>query len=506
MIPQPIVIPEAAPVPAPAPAKHYTRADLARIAAQAMVARGLTAAYSPQAQQQLASITRPSNENTAGIRDLRHLLWCSIDNDDSQDLDQLSVCELLGNGGVKVLVAIADVDTLVKKGSPIDACAEKNTTSVYTAARIFSMLPERLSTDLTSLNAQQDRLAVVTELIFSGDAALTSSTIYRARVHNFAKLAYDSVAQWLEGKGDLPAAAQAVPDMAVQLRTQDALAQLLRQRRHALGALEFVTIQSKTIFAGDEVVDVQPQKANRARQLIEELMLMTNGVTARYLSEQGYSALCRVVRSPERWEKIAEVAKDVGETLPKEPDSKALENFLSKRQQADPLRFPDLSLVIIKLMGAGEYALQKPGETVVGHFGLAVREYSHSTAPNRRFADLITQRLVKAALNGAPTPYTDAELTQLAEHCNEQGSDANKVERQVRKSEAALVLVSRIGQPFEGIITSISNKGVWLRVFTPPVDGRLVAGEAGLRIGQKLTARLVLADVERGFIDFERVI
>lgn len=498
MIQHPPVIPTAA--------KHYSRADLVRLATQAMEARGLAAEYSPQALQQLASITEPSHEAATAIRDLRHLLWCSIDNDDSRDLDQLSVSELLDNGGIKVLVAIADVDALVKKDSPLDACAQKNTTSVYTAARIFPMLPERLSTDLTSLNARQDRLAVVAELVFSNDAALTSSTIYRARVHNVAKLAYDSVAEWLEGKGDLPAAAQAVSGMDQQLRTQDALAQKLRTLRHAMGALEFVTIQPKTIFAGDEVVDVQSQQANRARQLIEELMLMTNGVTARYLSDQGYSALCRVVRSPERWEKIVEVAKDIDEILPKEPDSKALENFLTKRQQADPLRFPDLSLVIIKLMGAGEYALQKPGETVVGHFGLAVREYSHSTAPNRRFADLITQRLVKAALNGVPTPYTDAELELLATHCNEQGSDANKVERQVRKSEAALVLVPRIGQSFEGIITSISSKGVWLRVFKPPVDGRLVAGESGLRIGQKLTARLVFADVERGFIDFERVI
>ena len=484
---------------------HYNRADLARIAAQAMVARGLAAEFSSESLQQLASLAGPSHETAGAIRDLRHLLWCSIDNDESRDLDQLSVCELLADGGVKVLVAIADVDSLVKKDSPIDAHAQKNTTSVYTAARIFPMLPERLSTDLTSLNAQQDRLAIVTELVFSADAVLTASDIYRARVHNFAKLAYDSVAQWLEGKGALPAAAQTVAGMEVQLRTQDAVAQKLRTARHAMGALEFVTIQPKTIFKDDEVVDVKPQQANRARQLIEELMLMTNGVTARYLSGQGYSALCRVVRSPERWEKIVEVAKDLGETLPKEPDSKALETFLTKRQLADPLRFPDLSLVIIKLMGAGEYALQKPGETIVGHFGLAVREYSHSTAPNRRFADLITQRLVKAALIGAKAPYSDTQLEALAKHCNEQGSDANKVERQVRKSEAALVLQSRIGQVFAGIITSVSNKGVWLRVFSPPVDGRLVAGETGLRIGQKLNAKLVVADVERGFIDFERV-
>lgn len=498
------------PIAAPQPSPnthyvHYTRVDLARIASQAMVARGLAAEFSQESLQQLAQLTQPSAEVADTIRDLRSLLWCSIDNDESRDLDQLSVSEVLTNGAVKVLVAIADVDSLVKKDSPIDAHAQKNTTSIYTAARIFPMLPERLSTDLTSLNAQQDRLAIVTELVFSADAVLTSSAIYRARVHNFSKLAYDSVAQWLEGKGALPAAAQAVPGMEVQLRTQDTVAQKLRTARHAMGALEFVTIQPKTIFMGDEVVDVKPQQANRARQLIEELMLITNGVTARYLAAQGYSALCRVVRSPERWEKIFDVAKDLGETLPKVPDSKALEAFLTKRQLADPLRFPDLSLVIIKLMGAGEYALQKPGAAIVGHFGLAVREYSHSTAPNRRFADLITQRLVKAALLGAKSPYSDEQLEALATHCNEQGSDANKVERQVRKSEAALVLQPRIGQVFAGIITSVSSKGVWLRVFSPPVDGRLVAGEAGLRVGQKLNAKLLVADVERGFIDFERV-
>ena len=485
---------------------HYNRDDLVRIAANAMVARGLAAEFSAEAMQQLATLTGPSVETGEAIQDLRHLLWCSIDNDDSLDLDQLSVCQPLADGTLKVLVAIADVDALVKKDSAIDAHAQKNTTSVYTAARIFPMLPERLSTDLTSLNAQQDRLAMVTEMVFSAEAKLMTSTIYRAYVHNFSKLAYDAVALWLEGKGALPAAAQAVSGMDEQLRLQDTLAQQLRQLRHAMGALEFVTIQPKTIFSVDEVVDVRSQQIIRARQLVEELMLMTNGVTARFLASQGYSALCRVVRSPERWGKIVDVAKDLGEILPIEPDSKALEQFLIKRQQADPLRFPDLSLVIIKLMGAGEYALQKPNEAVVGHFGLAVREYSHSTAPNRRFADLITQRLLKAALLKAPAPYSDEELERLAKHCNEQGSDANKVERQVRKSEAAFVLVPRIGQQFEGIITSISNKGTWLRIFTPPVDGRLVKSKAELRIGQKLTATLVLADVERGFIDFEQLV
>jgi exoribonuclease II len=490
--------------------KQYGKADLARIAAKAMVDRGLVADFSTSALEQLAVLGHSGQESAPDFRDitvrnLSNLLWCSIDNDESRDLDQLSVCETLPNGAVKVLVAIADVDTLVKKGSPIDDHALQNTTSVYTAARIFPMLPEQLSTDLTSLNAHVDRLAMVTELVFDTDANISSSTIYRATVRNQAKLAYDSVAAWLEGKGDMPAGVRAVAGMDLQIRTQDAVSQKLRKRRFEQGALEFRTIQSRTVFSGDQVVDVEQQQPNRARQLIEELMLATNGVTARFLASKGYSALCRVVRSPERWLKIVEVAKDYGDVLPVEPDSKALEAFLRKRREADPLRFPDLSLVVVKLMGAGEYALQLAGATPVGHFGLAVRAYSHSTAPNRRFADLVTQRILKAAIVGASAPYSDAELDALAKHCNEQGSDANKVERQVRKSEAALVLQARLGEVFDGIVTSASNKGVWVRVFNPPVDGRLSGPGAMPRMGQKVKAKLTLADVERGFIDFEEV-
>ena len=485
--------------------KQYGRADLARIAAKAMVDRGLAAEFSTNAIDQLAGLEKPSEEVASDIRDLRQLLWCSIDNEESRDLDQLTVCEILQNGAIKVLVAIADVDTLVKKASPIDDHAQKNTTSVYTAARIFPMLPELLSTDLTSLNAHADRLSMVTELTFDSETKLTSSTIYRAKVRNQTKLAYDDVADWLAGKGDIPAGIRAVAGMDAQIRTQDAVSQNLRKRRFENGALDFRSIQSRTVFSGERVVDVEQQQPNRARQLIEELMLATNGVTARFLASKGYSALCRVVRSPERWLKIVEVAKDLGDELPVEPDSKALEAFLRKRREADPIRFPDLSLVVVKLMGAGEYALQLAGAAPVGHFGLAVREYSHSTAPNRRFADLITQRMLKAAIVGAPAPYSDAELDALATHCNDQGSDANKVERQVRKSEAALVLQTRIGDVFDGIVTSASSKGVWVRIFHPPVDGRLSGPGAAPHIGKKVKAKLTLADVERGFIDFEEL-
>ncbi len=470
-----------------------------------MVERGLEPDFSPAVTAQLAAIPGAARETGAEIRDLTKLLWCSIDNDESRDLDQLSVCEDLGEGRVKLMVAIADVDAIVKRGTPIDAHARANTTSVYTSARIFPMLPERLSTDLTSLNAHEDRLAVVTEMVFDAEGTLVSSAIYRALVRNQAKLAYDSVSAWLEARATIPAAAGAVPGMDAQLRTQDAVAQKLRHRRHENGALDLETIQSKAVFEGDKVVSLRQERQNRARQLIEDLMIATNGVTARFLDTRGFSSLRRVVRSPERWQRIVDVAKEQGTTLPSEPDAKALEAFLIQRRQADPLRFPDLSLVIVKLMGAGEYAMERPGQTPTGHFGLAVADYAHSTAPNRRFPDLIAARLVKAALAGQPSPYSDPELEELAQRCTTQEDAATKVERQIRKSAAALLLQGQIGQTFDALVTGASNKGVWVRLLTTPVEGRLVRGEAGPKVGEKLRVKLLGADVRRGFIDFARV-
>lgn len=481
---------------------HHHRSDLVRLATSAMSERGLQPEFSTRVVQQLATISGPGNEADVAIRDLIGLLWCSIDNDDSLDLDQLTVCEVLDHGAVRMLVAIADVDALVKKGSAIDDHARTNTTSVYTSARIFPMLPERLSTDLTSLNAGQDRLALVTEMVFNADGTLTSSTVYRARVRNKAKLAYDAVAAWLEGAGALPAAATLVPGMDIQLRAQDAVAQQLRMRRHATGSLELETFQPRAVFEGEKVIDIRQQVQNRARQLIEEVMIATNGCSARFLESQGGASMRRVVRSPERWLRIAEVAKSYGETLPGEPDSKALEAFLAKRHKADPLRFPDLSLVIVKLMGSGEYVVETPGGPPIGHFGLAVRDYTHSTAPNRRFPDLITSRLLKAALAGKPQPYSNAEMGALALHCTRQEDAAQKVERQMRKSEAALLLESRIGQCFDAIVTGSAPKGIWVRVFSPPTEGKLVNGAVSLKVGQKFRVKLIATNVERGFIDF----
>lgn len=480
----------------------HHRADLVRIAIQAMTERGLEPDFSEAVERQLAAIRGPSEETGAGIRDLTHLLWCSIDNDDSRDLDQLTVCEVLDNGAVRLWVAIADVDALVKKGTPIDDHALFNTTSVYTSAVIFPMLPERLSTDLTSLNFGVDRLAVVTEMVFNADASLAGATVYRAKVHNKAQLAYDAVSAWIEGEADLPEAAKRVVGMEAQLRTQDALAQQMRVRRRQEGALELETIQPKAVFAGEAVVDIVQQVQNRARQLIEEVMIATNGCTARYLAAQGGVSLRRVVRSPERWLRIVAVARELGETLPHQPDSKALEDFLAKRRRLDPLRFPDLSLVIVKLMGSGEYVVETAGELPVGHFGLAVHDYTHSTAPNRRFPDLITSRLLKAALADEAAPYSPTELSVLATHCTQQEDAARKVERRLRKSEAALLLHSMIGQHFDGLVTGTAADGVWIRVFSPPAEGMLMGSRVELKVGAKVRAKLVSTDVEHGFIDF----
>ena len=483
----------------------HHRSDLVRIATHVMLERGLQPEFSDRVAQQLASIEGPGADNDPAIHDLTALLWCSIDNDDSLDLDQITVSEVLPNGKVRLWVAIADVDALVPRGSPIDQHASTNTTSVYTSARIFPMLPERLSTDLTSLNAHQDRLAMVTEMVFNADASLAGSTVYRARVHNQAKLAYDAVSAWLMGEGDLPAAAAAVPGMDAQLRTQDALAQQLRARRHTEGSLEFESFQPRVTFDGERVADIHLQEHNRARQLIEEVMIATNTCTAHYLAGQGAASLRRVVRSPERWLRIVGVAKEYGEVLPDEPDSKALENFLAKRRRADPLRFPDLSLVIIKLMGRGEYVLEVPGAEPIGHFGLAVTDYTHSTAPNRRFPDLITARLLKAALARKPAPYSNAELDALALHCTRQEDAAQKVERQLRKSEAALLLETRIGESFDAIVTGNAPDGAWVRLLQPPAEGKVVRGLSALAVGDKLRVKLLSTNVEHGFIDFESV-
>ena len=476
-----------------------------------MLERGLLPDFSAQALAELGRLQTSATMNGAtvrdpfGIRDLRGPLWASIDNDDSRDLDQLTVAEAMPGDSVKILVAVADVDSLVKNGSAIDEHARHNTTSVYTAARIFPMLPEKLSTDLTSLNLNEERLAIVVEMAIGADGSLQDSGIYRARVRNHAKLAYNSVAAWLEGNGSVPGAIAAVNGLDENLRLQDRVAQSMKNFRHIHGALSLETIEAKPVFDGDQIRDLEVEEKNRAKDIIEDFMIAANGVTARYLSSRKFPSIRRVVRTPKRWERMVEIAEEHGFKLPDNPDSKALEEFLTKEKAADPLRFPDLSLSIIKLMGPGEYTAELAGNTPPGHFGLAVKDYAHSTAPNRRYADLITQRLLKAAIEGQAWPYSKDELEILAQHCTEEEDAANKVERQVGKSAAALLLESRIGERFDAIVTGASSKGTWVRLLTVPVEGKLVQGFEGMDVGHRMRVQLIFTDVERGYIDFKQV-
>ncbi len=482
------------------------RSILKRIARRAMLERGLLPDFSPRALTELDGIHGPATQADGSTRDLRSLLWCSIDNDDSRDLDQLTVAEAMPNGAVKVFVAVADVDAVVRKRSALDDHARQNTTSVYTAAQTFPLLPEKLSTDLTSLNSESDRLAVVIEMVLAGDGSLQRSDLYRAMVCNRAKLAYNSVAGWLQGDAPMPKEIGAVSGLDENLRVQDRTAQKLKALRHVHGALDLEIIEARPVFEGDEVKGLEAEKKNRAKDIIEDFMIAANGVTARYLASRKFPSLRRVVRKPKRWDRIVELAAERGSTLPELPDSKALEQFLASEKAADPLRFPDLSLSIVKLMGSGEYALELPGGKVSGHFGLAVKDYAHSTAPNRRYPDLITQRLLKAAIAGRPVPYANDELETLAKHCTEEEDAAKKVERQVGKSAAAMLLESRIGEQFDAIVTGAAEKGTWVRLLHPPIEGRLESGFEGLDVGNRLRVQLVRTDVERGYIDFKKVV
>ena len=480
------------------------RSLLLSVARQAMTANGLLPDFSAPALQQLAAITRPASDSSPDIRDLRHLLWASIDNDNSRDLDQLTVADATIPGAVRILVAIADVDAVVKPDSPIDGHARLNTTSVYTAAAIFSMLPERLLTDLTSLGEGEERLALIIDMTINAAGAIVASDLYRGRVLNRAKLAYNAVGAWLTGGAAAPAGVAAVSGMDRQLRTQDEIAQSLRAVRRARGALDLETIEAQPVFSAGVLSDLKPDETNRAKQLIEEFMVAANGVTAEYLAAKEVSALRRVLRTPQRWDRIVALAAGLGERLPAEPSAPALNAFLAKRRQLAPPLYPDLSLSVVKLLGSGEYVLNKPGEAIEGHFGLAVVDYTHSTAPNRRFPDLITQRLVKAALARQVAPYSAAQLQELAAHCTLQEHNAAKVERSVNKSAAASLLASRIGATFEAIVTGASDKGTWVRIGAPTTEGKLVKGFEGLDVGDRVRVTLLHTDVARGFIDFAR--
>ena len=483
-----------------------THIDLQAAAKQTMLEYGFEPEFPSQIQQQLANLQANPRAiaPTGNIRDLRSLLWSSIDNDTSRDLDQIEVSEHL-NGGTKVLVGIADVDTFVSKDSAIDNHAAKQTTSVYTGVRIFPMLPEELSTGTTSLLEDEDRLSVVIEFVVSGDGTVSASDVYRAVVRNKAQLTYNPVGGWLGGEGAAPQKVAASSDLQAQLKMQDEVAQALRRERYRHGALNIETIEVRAVVLNHQVVDLVKQEKNRATELIEDFMIAANGVIARMLRDKKVSSIRRVVKTPERWDRIVELARQQGGQLPAEPDSKALNEFLLKRKAAEPDHFADLSLAIIKLMGPGEYVLERPGDPEQGHFGLAVQDYTHSTAPNRRFADLVTQRLIKAVLANQPTPYSDDELAVIARNCTAKEDAARKVERQMSKRIAAVAMSGRIGERFDAIVTGVTPKGTFVRVLKPHLEGLLVSGSGGLDVGDKLSVKLVSTDPQRGYIDFAAI-
>ena len=487
------------------------RAILQRIAHRIMLERDLLPDFSAAARAELGKIQAQIMKKGAldgtdhGVRDLRDRLWASIDNDDSRDLDQLTVAEVMPADEVKILVAIADVDAVIKNDSAIDQHARHNSTSVYTAAEIFPMLPEEISTNITSLNFNEDRLALIIEMVIGVDGSLQDSHIHHAWVRNHAKLAYNSLSVWLDGNGVIPEAVSDVNGLEMSLRLQDKVTQRMKNLRHIHGALSLETIETRPVFDGDQIRALEIEEKNRAKEIIEDLMIAANGVTVRYLSARKFPSIRRVVRTPKRWERIVKIANQHGSQLPGKPDSKALEEFLIKEKAADPVRFPDLSLAVIKLLGNGEYVAELPEGNAPGHFGLAVKDYAHSTAPNRRYPDLLTQRLLKAALADQPVPYTVDELEVLAAHCTAAEDAANKVERQVEKSAAALLLESRIGEQFDSIVTGASEKGTWVRLLSLPVEGKLVQGFDGVDVGDRIRVQLIEINVEQGYIDFKKV-
>jgi VacB/RNase II family 3'-5' exoribonuclease len=475
------------------------RKQLEHIAEDAMRRYGLEPEFSDAARAQIATLPAA---NGNGLRDLRALQWSSIDNDDSRDLDQLEVCVDEG-ARTRVLVAIADVDVIARKDSPVDAHARANTTSVYTPAVIFPMLPPELSTDRTSLNEGQDRAAIVVDMTLDGDGGLVNSDVYRAMVHNHAQLTYTAVAAWLDGSAPAPAPLARVKGLDDQVRRQDRMATLLQARRDEEGALDFERSELRPLVDDDGVKELRAETSNRAKEVIENFMVAANGVTARFLSARGFASIRRVVKSPERWPRIVELAQQHGATLPPDPDAHALQQFLKAQRASAPDGFADLSLSVIKLLGRGEY-LAEGAAQASGHFALAAGNYTHSTAPNRRFPDLVTQRLLKSAIAGAATPYSVSELSVLAEHCTKQEDAANKVERLTKKAAAALWLGGRIGERFDAVVTGAGPKGTWVRLARTPVEGRLEQGAQGLDVGDRVRVRLIGTDPPRGFIDFAR--
>jgi len=481
--------------------------NLVSAAHAAMIEHGFQPDFPAGTDTELAAIqAHPEPPVSPGIKDLRNLLWSSIDNDTSKDLDQVEWAEKLPDGRIRVLIGVSDVDSRVAKGTLLDTHARSETTSVYTGVRVFPMLPPELSEGITSLNENEDRLAMVVEYAVDASGTVADGKAYRALVRNHAQLAYNAVGQWLEGSGPAPAKVAANADLAAQLKLQDQAAQQMQGGRFQHGALDLETIETRPVMLADEAIDIARQQKNRATSLIEEFMVAANGVMAKTFDEAGVASIRRIVRIPKRWERIVEVAEGLGTKLPAEPDSKALNDFLLLQKQKDPDHFPDLSLAVVKLMGPGEYVLVKPNEVSPGHFGLAVQDYTHSTAPNRRFPDMVTQRIIKALIAKASQPYSEGDLNSIAQRCTLMEDASRKVEREMQKRIAAVVLHPRIGQTFRAIVTGVNNYGTFVRALEPHVEGMLVnagkPGTSGLDVGDRLTVRLVSTDPERGFIDF----
>ena len=480
--------------------------DLVAAARRSMTERGFAPDYPPQVLEEVAALQAHPPKTDTTAQDLQPLRWSSIDNDTSRDLDQIEYSDVLPEGHSRVRVGIADVDRYVTKGSAIDQYAAQQTVTIYTGVKNFSMLPEALSTGLTSLLEGEVRACMVTEFVLDdGECAtatcVSSSRIYPAVVRNKAQLAYSSVGAWLAGTAEAPPKVAASSELQAQLKMQSGIAQRLRAERYRQGALELESIETQAVVQEDGI-KLQAQGKNLATQLIEDLMIAANGVVARTLRENKIASIRRIVRTPQRWDRIVELAAGLGTALPAVPDSKALNDFLCKRKEQDPDHFPDLSLAVVKLMGPGEYVVERPGDPPEGHFGLAVEDYTHSTAPNRRYADLITQRLLKAMVAGRPSPYSEDELTAIAANCTAKSSAERKLEREMQKRIAAVALANRIGDKFRAIVTGVNEHGTFVRTLAPHVDGMLVQGQGGFDVGDSLNVKLVRTDPARGFIDF----
>jgi exoribonuclease-2 len=478
--------------------------DLRDVARQVMIEEGFDPDPDPAMRAELQKLGQVPDRGAA-LRDMRELLWSSIDNDDTRDLDQIEFAEELTSGKWRLYIGIADVDVDAPKGSAIDAHAAAQTTTVYTGAVIFPMIPPQLSTGATSLVEGADRKSVMVEMIVGADGMVRSAEIYRALVANKAQLTYGGIGNWIDNGAAMPNKVAKTEQLEAQLRLQAKIAGALRKTRLDNGALEIETVEARAVSDNGRVTAIEKTQKNTATEMIEDFMIAANGSVARFLQAHRVSAIRRIVRSPERWTRIVELARQFGNNLPAEPDPVALHDFMLQRRKADPDHFPDLSLAVVKLLGPGEYILDQPDVEEPGHFGLAVQDYTHSTAPNRRYADLVTQRIVKAVLASAPPPYSDDELSEIARNCTVKEDAARKVEREVRKIAAAILFSNRIGQRFKAIVTGNKSSGTYVRVVDPPVEGRLLRGEKGVDVGDEIEVELLSTNPKRGFIDFARV-